>query len=621
MMPNRAAIIASLILKRAYGNIVLLFNPDGSFAKMFSEGETTQAGGDLAAAVDEIYGDRLPGTITLRSGPAPEPPWQRRLFDTGEDDERFKSVRERPKPHTTVLSVARASGVIGLTVVSSDRAQLTDELLESVIDEFREREVYPPWESGDSLAESVNGALGDGTEIPSEFYEERYDWDKLIEPHNEYWAKEFNDDVRRAVKELLDSGDIAMHGGDFPSETIGEIVARIAAEGLLPVMSPHNLAAELADDSEFQNYEERGYESVDEITQPIIEEIRETWKNRQLMRQDNKTFDVMRNALDAPIELPPNSDAVLRMLGAFKDKGWEAVSFRDMANEFPAVAGQERFWKTIAKGSPKLTPDRLQAYLDGKNPKAMEMLPKSFGGKAVNPPKYRMVAEDDYEGYTISNVDEHMLGVAALYVEDFNENAANPKQTQENQPHGTKGLIVDAMTQWHSSAHPLGDGERGVGWIRYDLIQEEEDGTSVMFIQEIQSDFMWAIELAAAGQTPNLGGGFPSSWEDEALKYWKKKTSVAEISTEDRKEAETGFNKKLAQYILKKFQGWDHYLLGNLITTARRNGVDKVVMNTSETIKLNPTSAPRSRRKLRWYDELAKDFGFGLEQDPSACIS
>ena len=37
-------------------------------------------------------------------------------------------------------------------------------------------------------------------------------------------------------------------------------------------------------------------------------------------------------------------------------------------------------------------------------------------------------------------------------------------------------------------------------------------------------------------------------------------------------------------------------------------------MNTSETIKLNPASAPKSERKLRMYDELAKDLGFGSRQ-------
>lgn len=648
-MTNRAATIARRILKRAYGGPVLLFRHDGSFASLLAGGETVQAGGDLVGTVDRIYGDHLPDAITLRAGTEPEHPGQKRLFDTGEDDERFKSVRERPGPRTTVLSVSQTGGDIRLTVVRSDYADLAsdDGFIESVIDELHEKEVHPPWESGEGLAMNVEAYLGDGSEIPSEFYEDRYDWDELIEPHNEYWAKEFTDDVRKAVEKLLDDGDISLHGGDFPGESIGEVVVALATGGMLSVMPPAEVAAELAIWDDFRHYSEHGQEGVDEISGPIIDEIRETWKNRQLMRQDNKTFDVMRDALDAPIELLPNSDAVLRMLGAFKEKGWEAVSFRDMAKEFPGIAGQERFWKAIAKGSPKLTPDRLQTYLDGKNPKATEMLPKSFGGKAVNPPKYRMVAEDDYEGYTISNVDEHMLGVAALYVEDFNENAANPKQSQENQPHETKGLIVDAMGHWHVSAHPLSDSDSGIGWIRYDLIREE-DGTSVMFIQEIQSDFMWAIEFAAAGGTPKLANGFPDSWDaasstvvlkeqselagidigegfvpsyiggdpsnEKLNQYLREKYGGWDEWLEAFGTASDDFNKKLAQYILKKFQGWDHYLLGNLMTTARKNGVDKVVMNTSETIKLNPASAPRAIKKLKLYDELAKDFGFDQEQ-------
>ena len=614
-MLNRAAIIASRILKKAYGGPVLFFNHDGSFAKLFAEGETVRPGGDIAATVDEIYKDRLPDTITLRTGSEPEHPGQRRLFDTGEDDERIKSVRERPKSHTTVLSVNQAGGGIHLTVVKSDYPQLaeSDEFLESVIDELRDKDVHPPWETGEGLAETVNAHLDYGSDIPSEFYEDRYNWDDLVEPHNEFWATEFKDEVRRAIEKLFDSGEIAMQGGSFPGESIGGVVAALVTEGTLSVISPNEMAGNLAD--EFSGYEEHGQESIDEIVGPILDEIRETWKDRQLMRQDNKTFDVMREALDAPIDLPPNSDAVLRMLGMFKERGWEAISFRDMAKEFPNIAGQERFWKTIAKGSPKLTPDRLQAYLDGKNPKAMEMLPKSFGGKAVNPPDYKMVAEDDYEGYTISNVDEHMLGVAALYVENFNEkDTTDPMQAPKDQPPETKSLIMDAMKQWHSSAHPLSDDRRGIGWIRYDLIREE-DGTSIMFIQEIQSDFMWAIELAAAGKTPNLGGGFPNSWGEAALgTIAKEQGELVEITPESNEAAVNDFNKKLAQYILKKFQGWDHYLLGNLMTTARQNGVDKVVMNTSKTIKLNPVSAPRSEKKLKWYDNLAKDFGFVQEQ-------
>lgn len=593
-----------------------MFGPDGSFVKLIAEGETVLAGGGLAAAVDEIYGDRLPGTLTLRTGGEPESPGQGRLFDTGEDDERFKSVRERPAAHTTVLSVSQAGHGISLTVVKSDYSQLaeSDEFLESVIDELHEKEVHPPWESGEGLAGNVEGYLGDGSEIPSEFYENRYDWDELIEPHNEYWAKEFKDDVRKAVKELLGGDEISLQGGDFPNETVGEVVAAVASDGVPSVVSPHELAAELADSDEFKNYEEAGYEGVDSISGPIIDEIRETWRNRQMMRQDDKKFDAMRKALDAPVDLPPNSDAVLRMLGAFKDNGWDAMSFRELAMEFPEIARQERFWKAIAKGSPKLTPDRLRAYLDGNNPKAAEALPKSFGAKAVNPPKYRMVAEKDYEGYTISNVDEHMLGVAALYVEEMNEeDTTDPEKAPGGQPPPIKHLITDAMRKWHVSAHPLSDSRRGIGWIRYDLVEDDEK--SVMFIQEVQSDFMWAVELAAAGQTPRLGAGFPDSWDAAALHQVQiPGEAVVEPVMLMSPRMKADFNKKLARYILKKFQGWDHYLLGNLITTARRNGVDRVVMNTSRTVKLNPASAPRSEKKLRWYDELAKDFGFGQEQ-------
>jgi len=629
---SQTAATAKRILKKAYGNLRLFFNPDGSFAKLFTGSETVYNRGDLSEAVDSIYGDDLPTTITLHSGLEQEYPGQGKLFDTGEDDERFKSVRERQKPNTIVLSVGRVGNDILLTVVKSDYGELSDDddgLLKAVVEELHERDVYAPWESGEGLAGNVDTYLDYGSDIPSEFYEDRYDWDDLIEPYNEYWANEFDDDVRQAVEKLLDNDDMALHGGEF-NGSIGEVVAELAAEGPPSVISPEELADELKDSDDFRHYEERGHDDIDEITGPILEEIRETWKNRQLMRQDNKTFDAMRDALDGgspgpsegsgtPIELPPNSDAVLRMLGAFKKKGWESVSFRDMVKEFPDIAGQERFWKAVAKGSPKLTPDRLQAYLDGDNPKAMDMLPKSFGGKAVNPPEYKMVAEDDYEGYTISNMDEHMLGVAALYVENFNENASNSKQTQSGQPYETKGLIVDAMKQWHSSAHPLSDGSRGVGWIRYDLIKEE-DGTSVMFIQEIQSDFMWAVELAAAGRTPNLGGGFPDSWEKAARREMSQSRHHEEtgeflnISPDDDEAAVDSFNKKLAQYILKKFQGWDHYLLGNLMTTARQNGVDKVVMNTSKTIKLNPSSAPKAEKKLKWYDDLARDFGFGRER-------
>jgi len=595
-MSSRAANIARGILKKAYGDPVLFFDWDGSFAKLLAEGEAVLAGGDLAGIVNTIYGNRLPGTITLRTGGGPEPPGQGRLFDTGEEDERFKSVRERPESRATVLSVSQTGGGISLTVVKSDFAQAeNDEFLESVIDELREHDAYPPWETGEGLGETVDAYLDYGSEIPSEFYEERYNWDELVEPHNEYWAKEFRDDVRRAIAEMLDDDKIALHGGSFSGESIGEVVAKLAAEGVPSVMSPSELAEKLADTKEFKNYEEQGHEGISEIISPILDEIRETWKNRQMMRQDDKKFDAMRKALDdASVDLPPNSDVVLRMLGAFQDNGWDAISFRELAKELPEVARQERFWKAVAKGSPKLTPARLQAYLDGKNPKAAEMLPKSFGAKAVNPPTYKVIAEKDYEGYTISNVDEHMLGVAALYVEEMNEeDKTDPMKALGGQPPTTGALITDAMRQWHSSAHPLSDSRRGIGWIRYDLV-EDDDGKSVMFIQEIQSDFMWAVELGAAGKTPNLGGGFPDSW----------KIIVPG----------GGFERKLAQYILKKFQGWDHYLLGNLITTARQNGVDEVVMNTSKTIKLNPASAPRAEKKLRWYDDLAKDFGFGQKQ-------
>ncbi len=599
-MQNRAAIMARRILKRVHGGPVLLFDHDGSFAKLLVEGETVRTGDDLAAAVDGIYGDRMPGTITLRSGAEPERPGQGRLFDTGEDDERFKSVRERPEPHTTVLSADDAEGRgIRLTVMSSDyAAHGGDKFIESVIDELGEKDVHAPWESGEGLSGNVDAYLGNGSEIPPEFYEGRYDWDKLIEPHNKYWAAELKDDVRRAVEKLFD-GDISTHGASFPAgESIGDVVAALAAGGVRSAISPGKVAEELSGTSEFRHYEEQGSDGVGEITAPILKEIRETWQDRQMMRQDDEKFDAMREALDAPVEMPPNSDAVLRMIGAFKYNGWDAMSFRELAKEMPPIARQERFWKAVANGSPKLTPARMRAYLDGRNPKAAEALPKSFGGKAVNPPKYRMVAEEDYEGYTISNIDEHMLGVAALYVEDMNESDTT-----------TKPLITDAMRKWSSSAHPLSDTGMGVGWIRYDLL--EDDGKSTMFIQEIQSDFMWAVELAAAGRTPNLGGGFPDSWKEAAVKSIPKEQGEPFLPDPAAME---DFSRKLAQYILKKFQGWDHYLLGNLITTARRNGVDKVVMNTSKTIRLNPVSAPKSKKKLKWYDELARDFGFRQER-------
>lgn len=566
--------IVRLAVEAAMGGVLIVFDGEGNVSGVQAEGRAIPIG-NVARAINEFYGDNAPRWVTLQFGPAGEVSGQALMYE---------GLEQRAAPQRVRFEIQEfGKGKFKLVFAEGDFDPGDAEpLVEPVIEALREMDVYPPWEDGGSFSESVDAYLEYGAEIPSEFYENDYDWDAIVDGLNEFWTEEHKRDIERAIETLFDDtglNDLGML--DFDNTTIGDVIARMATPDMaenIATLDPKAIAEQLKD--EFQGYEENARNDYDEKASEIVSEIREKWGERQLARQDDAKFKELKTHIENDEVKPlPNSDLVRRMLKTFKEEGWEEMGFQQLAKQYPFVNRQERFWKALAKGSPKLRPKHMQDYLEGRSEQATKMLPKDFGGNALNPPKYILVVEDDYEGYTIANNDEHMLGVAALYVEDMNE----PDRNREE-------LIKSAMNQWHSSAHPISDSNEGIGWIRYDLVKSEDDDETDMFIQEIQSDFLWATEVAAAGGTPD----------------WRWSNGWMELDEAQRKH--------LAKYILKKFIGWDRYLLGNLITLARQNGVNDVIMNTSKTIKLNPSSAPKSERKLRMYDELAKDLGFGSQE-------
>lgn len=567
--------ITRLAVEAAMGGVLIAFDGKGNVSGVQAEGRTIPVG-NVAQAINSFYGDNTPRWLTLQFGPAGEVPGQAMMYE---------GLEQRTAPQRIQFEIQEFGKGKFKLVPAGDDFNPDDGavFVEPVIDALREMDVYGPWESDDSFSETVDAILGYGSEIPSEFYEDDYDWKKEVEGLNDFWNKEYHDDIERAIDNLLGKSELSNIGSlAFDNTTIGDVIAHMATPDMaqgIAAMNPKAIAEQLKD--EFEHYDESARSDSDDRASEIAREVRNKWTVRQIARQDDKKFDELKTHIKGEeIKSLPNADLIRRMLKTFKEEDWEEMGFQQLAKNYPFIKRQERFWKALAKGSPKLRPKHMQDYLEGRNDQAIKMLPKDFGGNAINPPKYVLEVEDDYEGATISNQDDHMLGVTALYVKDMNE----PDQKREE-------LIRAAMNKWHSSAHPLSDSENGIGWIRYDLNKSEDADSTDMFIQEIQSDFLWGAEVAAAGGKPGWGG-WPHGW-----------VSLGEDG-----------RKHLAKYILKKFIGWDHYLIGNLITIARQNGVSDVIMNTSETIKLNPASAPKSERKLRMYDELAKDLGFGSRQ-------
>ena len=562
-------------VEAAMGGVLIVFDGERNVSGVQAEGRTIPVG-NVARAINDFYGNGTPQWVTLQFGPAGDAPEQALMYE---------GLERHIAPRRIRFEIQEfGKGKFKLVFADGDfDPDDAEPLVEPVFDALSEMDVYPPWEDGSSFAESVDAYLDYGSEIPSEFYENDYNWDQLVEGTNEFWEEEFKRDIERAIEKFLNESGLSDLGVlDFDNTTVGDVIAHMATPDMaqsMAVMDPKAIAEEIKD--EFRSYEEHARNDYSDKASEIASEIREKWAERQLARRDDEKFKELKTHIENKDVKPlPNADLVRRMLKTFKEEDWEEMSFQQLAKQYPFVKRQERFWKALAKGSPKLRPKHMQDYLEGHNEQATRMLPKDFGGSALNPPKYVLVVEDDYEGYTIANSDEHMLGVVALYAEDMNE--PDPKRAE---------LIKGAMNKWHSSAHPISDSDEGIGWIRYDLVKSENDDETDMFIQEIQSDFLWAAEVAAAGGMPKWGG-WPYGWEN--------------LSGGERKH--------LAKYILKKFVGWDRYLLGNIITLARQNGINDVIMNTSKTIKLNPASAPKSERKLRMYDELAKDLGFGSRQ-------
>lgn len=573
-----SAMIAQIVrraVEAAMGGVLIVFDGEGNVSGVQAEGRTIPVG-NVAQAINDFYGDNAPQWLTLQFGPAGEVPGQEMMYE---------GLDRRTAPQRVRFEIQEfGKGKFKLVFADGDfDPDDAEPLVEPVADALREMDVYPPWEDGNSFAESVDAYLDYGSEIPSEFYENDYDWDTIVDGPNEFWNEEYRRELERAIEKLLgETGLSDLEMLDFDNTTVGDVIAHMATPDMaenIAALDPEAIAEQLKD--EFRGYEESARNDYGEKAAEIASEIREKWAERQLARQDDEKFKELKTHIEnEEIKPLPNADLVRRMLKTFKEEDWEEMGFQQLAKQYPFVKRQERFWKALAKGSPKLRPKHMQDYLEGRNEQATRMLPKDFGGNALNPPKYVLVVEDDYEGYTIANSDEHMLGVAALYAEDMNE----PDRKREE-------LIKGAMNKWHSSAHPISDSDEGIGWIRYDLVKSEDNDETDMFIQEIQSDFLWAAEVAAAGGMPSWGE-WPYGWK--------------ELSEDERKH--------LAKYILKKFAGWDRYLIGSLITIARQNGVNDVIMNTSKTIKLNPDSAPKSERKLRMYDDLAKDLGFGSRQ-------